>query len=272
MPTDDISGGLRNGVRSGAHSLFLSRLHAINHSEPSAARPIYRSTARGRNRLSALALALALAGCATPPRQPVTAPITQAAPDTATWYLAAQAAGTPVYRIDADASLVTIFVHRGGPMARFGHDHIVASHTLSGYAAPSANRADLRLRLDEMTVDEPALRRAAGLATDPDADAIAGTRTNMLTRVLDAEHYPEVLLHAEREGEQLRLAVTLHGQTRNYLVPATVVEDAASVTASGALTLRQTDFGVTPMSVMGGAIVVEDALDLQFSLVARRLP
>jgi hypothetical protein len=188
------------------------------------------------------------------------------------WYLAAAAQGTPVYRIDPTASLLTIFVHRGGAMARFGHDHVVASRTITGFTAPSANRADLRLRLDEMTVDEPALRRAAGLATDPDADAIAGTRTNMLTRVLDAEHYPDVLLHAEREGDQLRIAITLHGHTRSYRVPATVTDDGAAITTSGALSLKQTDFGITPMSVMGGAIAVEDQLDLKFQLTARRLP
>ena len=255
MPTQDASGGLINGVR-----VFLSRLHAINYSDP-----IYQFTAA--------AFALTLAGCTVQPRQQVTpSPTTEAPQDTTPWYLTARAAGTPVYRLDPAASLVTIFVHRGGPMARFGHDHIIASHTLSGYTAPSANRADLHLRLDELTVDEPDLRRAAGLTTDPDADAIAGTRSNMLTRVLEAERYPEVLLHAEREGNELRLAVTLHGQTRSYLIPATVTEDPASVTTSGTLTLRQTDFGMTPMSVLGGAILVEDALDLRFKLVARRLP
>lgn len=225
--------------------------------------------------VASLALLLALAGCTTQtPAPPANqAPqVIQTAPDTSAWYLAAGASGTPVYRIDPTASLITIFVHRGGTLARLGHDHVVASRTLSGFTAPSANRADLRLRLDEMTVDEPALRRAAGLATDPDADAIAGTRTNMLTRVLDAEHFPDVLLHAEREGEQLRLAITLHGKTRSYLVPATITDDGASVTATGALSLKQTDFGITPMSVMGGAIAVEDQLDLKFQLLARRLP
>lgn len=225
--------------------------------------------------VASLALLLALAGCSTQtpaPAPELAAQAMQAAPDATAWYLGAAASGTPVYRIDPIASLMTIFVHRGGSLARLGHDHVVASRTLAGFTAPSANRADLRFRLDEMTVDEPALRRAAGLATDPDADAIAGTRTNMLTRVLDAEHFPDVLLHAEREGAQLRIAITLHGQTRNYLVPAKISDDGVTVTASGALALKQTDFGITPMSVMGGAIAVEDQLDLQFQLLARRLP
>jgi hypothetical protein len=269
MPDPTASDEFKYRAGRGRISVFLSRLHAINYSDPPAARPIFKFTARAA---APVLLAFTLAACA--PQQPARQPA-QPAPvqaDTTTWYLTAAAAGTPVYRIDPAASLLTIFVHRGGTLARFGHDHVVASRALSGFTAPSANRADLRLRLDELTVDEPALRRAAGLATDPDADAIAGTRTNMLTRVLDAEHFPEVYLHAEREGEQLRVAINLHGQTRSYLIPATISDDGATVTAAGALPLKQTDFGITPMSVMGGAIAVEDQLDLNFQLLARRLP
>jgi hypothetical protein len=37
------------------------------------------------------------------------------------------------------------------------------------------------------------------------------------------------------------------------------------------LTLRQTDFGIAPLSVLGGAIQVKDAVDLSFRLHARPL-
>lgn len=221
---------------------------------------------------TALLLLALLGGCAPPVQQP---PPVSAPPEAAAgWYLKAAAAGQKVYRIDAAQSLVAVTVRRGGAFARFGHDHVVASRTLSGYAAPDAGRADFQFRLDQMTVDEAPLRTEAGLDTQPDADAIAGTRNNMLTRVLEAERFPVVMLRAERvpgKADALRLAVTLHGVTRKVDVTTKIERNGAQLVASGALTLLQTDFGITPMSVMGGAMTVQDPMELRFRIVATAL-
>lgn len=220
-----------------------------------------------------LPLLVLVAGCASmtaPPPAP-----TPAAPAFG-WYQDA-ARAQQVLRIDAALSLITVTVRRGGTFARMGHDHVVASRSIEGFVAPDAGRADFRFRLDQMTVDETDLRTKAGLATQPDPDAIAGTRTNMLTRVLDAERFPLVELHAERaagkgakvdKGEILRLTVTLHGVSRTVDVPTTIERGAGGLTASGTLILNQSDFGITPMSVMGGALTVQDPMELAFRIVA----
>lgn len=220
---------------------------------------------------SSLALAL-VAGCGTPPATNGT-PAAPAGPAQAgepfAWY---RSAAEPVYRIDPARSLIAVTVRRGGPFARFGHDHVVASRTVQGFAAPRAGRADFQFRLDELTVDEPELRRAAGLDTEPSPDAIAGTRANMLGKVLDAERFPLVQLRAERiaaDPARLKLAVTLHGTTRSYEVPTVIETGSGTLAASGELRLRQSDFGITPLSILGGAISVQDALDVRFSIVAR---
>jgi hypothetical protein len=49
-----------------------------------------------------------------------------------------------------------------------------------------------------------------------------------------------------------------------------VTRDATGVVARGALRLRQSDFGITPFSVAGGAIQVADVLDVSFVIVAVR--
>lgn len=189
-------------------------------------------------------------------------------PDETHWYQQAKAAGRQVLTIDSAQSLITVTVRRGGLLSQFGHDHVVASRGITGFAAVQDGRADFQFRLDQMSVDEPALRRAAGLDTDPDAEAIAGTRRNMLGKVLEADRYPLVLLHAQRSGELTRLTITLHGVTRDYSLPVAVDSSAAALVASGSLALKQSDFGITPMSVMGGAIKVEDTLALRFRIVA----
>jgi hypothetical protein len=217
-----------------------------------------------------LLVLLLLAACAgqvaPPPALPPAAPV-----DTAeSWYRQAAKAGKKVYAIDGARSLITITVRRGGALARMGHDHVVASRTLTGFVAPDAGRADFHFRLDQMSVDEPALRTAAGLDTQPSADAIAGTRANMLTRVLEAERYPMVMLRVDRaqQADMVRLTVTLHGVTHSMDVPLKIEHGAGSLTASGSLTLMQTAFGITPMSVMGGAMTVQDPMELQFKIVA----
>ena len=188
-------------------------------------------------------------------------------------YRTAAAAGAAVYAVDPDASLVTVKVRRGGLMARLGHDHVVASHTLTGHAAPGMGRADVAFRIDQLTVDEPQLLREAGIDTRPSPEAVEGTRHNMLGPVLEAQRYPVVTLHAERSVDRngpLRVAITLHGVTRWLELPAAVQVDAHQVTAQGTARLKQTDFGITPFTVGGGLLAVDDELEVRYRIVARR--
>ena len=224
---------------------------------------------------AALLAAALLAGCTVaPPPDPVSLD----AGNAAQWYRQAAASGTNVLVIDPAQSLVTVTVRRGGALARFGHDHVVASRGVTGFAAPSAGRADFHFRLDQMTVDEADLRRAAGLDTEPSADAIAGTRANMLTKVLEAERFPLVILSARQpagqvlgqvSGQPLQLSITLHGVTRTVAAPTRIDTTPQGLVATGTLQLRQSDFGITPMSVMGGAMTVQDTMELRYRIVAR---
>ena len=156
-------------------------------------------------------------------------------------------------------------------MARLGHDHVVAVRTLSGHVAPDMGRADLAFRLDQMTVDEPPLLGEAGIARQPSPEAVEGTRNNMLGPVLEAQRYPVVRLHVQGlDGGRLDVAVTLHGTTRRLALPAAVRVDGEQVSANGTAILKQTDFGVTPFSVGGGLLSVQDALEVRYHIVARR--
>jgi polyisoprenoid-binding protein YceI len=182
----------------------------------------------------------------------------------------AQADAGPLLRIDAAQSLIAVTVRRGGILARLGHDHVVASHAITGTVSPSRNVADFQFRLDEMRIDEADLRQIAGLEKQPSADAIEGTRHNMLTKVLDAERYPLVTVHAERiaAGQPLRVAITLHGVTRTLDIPVQLREEHGVINVKGTVVLKQTDFGLTPFSVMGGAMAVLDQMELRFDLNA----
>src|SRR4051812_1090480 len=136
-------------------------------------------------------------------------------------YERALAEGKAVYRVDPARSTVVIEVRRAGSLARLGHDHIVAGYDVRGDVMPGSDRADLYIALNGLVVDEPKLRAEAGFDTEPTADAIAGTRRNMLSRVLEAERFPFALvsvgaIDAERVAS---VAITLHGTTRAMRIP-----------------------------------------------------
>lgn len=200
------------------------------------------------------------------------APPAPASPATASVPLAPPARAEKLWTIDTRATLLTITVRRGGALARLGHDHVVASRTVTGWVAPDLKQADFQFRLDAMSVDESALRASAGLATTPTAEAIAGTRHNMLVRVLDAERYPDVRVQATLQagGKAVDAAITLHGVTRQLVVPVTLVQapDGGGLRASGAFVLKQSDFGIVPFAILGGAMAVQDPMELAFDIVA----
>lgn len=204
--------------------------------------------------------ALTLAACRTAPPAPVQgpAPAPELAPD------------RQAYRIQSGDSLIAITVRRGGLLARMGHDHVVATRAVDGFVDLARGRTELRFRLDQLTVDEPELRRDAGLQTQPSADAIDGTRRNMFSKVLQAEAHPWVLVRAVLEGDVLRADITLHGVTRGYRVPVQLAVQGNSLQARGAFVARQSDFGITPFAVFGGALAVQDEMELRFAISARQ--
>lgn len=190
------------------------------------------------------------------------------------YYREAAAQGMPVLRVDPAASVIVIEVYRGGSLARLGHDHVIASHDLRGFVAPRAQRADLYLRLDRLVVDEPELRKQAGFDTQPSDEDIAGTRRNMLTS-MEAERFPFALVRITSDGGSeeplMNVTVAAHGVERTVRVPVHVEASGGSLVATGRVALKQTDFGVTPLSVLGGAITVKDEMTVRFAIRAGAL-
>jgi hypothetical protein len=230
---------------------------------------------RMRNAFVAAALAALVAACAwQAPRPP--APDGQAPANfPEQHYLQAAARGDPVFRVDPASSLVVIEVRRGGSLARLAHDHVVASHDVRGYVAPGEGRADIYVALAALVVDEPGLRAEAKFDTQPTDDDIAGTRRNMLNALQAADH-PFALVRITRADAnaadtRLNVAITLHGATHTLQVSAQIDAGIDEIGASGRLALRQTDFGITPLSVLGGAIQVQDEVSLRFTIRARRI-
>jgi polyisoprenoid-binding protein YceI len=237
--------------------------------------------------LPAVLLVGVLGGCALRP-QPA-APAPPAAPPPTP----APHEGTP-YDIVPQASLLTILVYRGGTLASAGHNHVVASHELTGtiYVPAELLRGSFEVHIPvaTLTVDEAALREkqsAADFPPDVSEGAKEGTRRNLLgPALLDAEHYPEIVLRALRlerppplagaasagaasDTVLAQLQSSVRGQLRTLTLPVRYARAERELVVSGEMPLRQSDLGLTPFSAMLGALQVQDEMHVSFRIVAR---
>lgn len=186
------------------------------------------------------------------------------------------------YGIDADRSVVTLRVYRAGRLAKLGHNHVITSANETGYAwtsgEPVTSGFEVRIAVAELVVDDPAARAAAGPDFPGELSGAArdGTRTNMLrAEVLDGERYPEIVVRAGSLSgtwgqPTVAASVTLKGQTRSIAVPLEISRAENSIAARGVFSVLQSDFGITPFSIGGGAIAVADAVDISFEIRAVR--
>jgi len=240
-----------------------------------------RSASRS-HRQALLLLALPLVLCACQPQiQPHSGTPPATTPSAAHWpgydYAGSAAIGQTVFRLDPAASRVEIVVRRDGPLARFGHDHVLTVQDPEGFLlldpADAASRADLRFRPDRLSVDSPAARARHGLDTVPDAEDIEGTRANLLRFVLDAEQWPWASLELSdfehRQGHySAKLSVRINGAESSMRQPFRLRQEAARVTVDGFLVLRQTELGLEPFAALGGGLRVADPMEVHFHLEA----
>ncbi len=185
------------------------------------------------------------------------------------------------YTIDAGRSELRILVYRAGPLARLGHNHVLLNRAVHGavsFAEHGVARLSLEVPVAAFAVDEPAARREEGadFGGEIPEDAKSGTLHNMLSAaLLDAVEFPVIGVNASAagapaSGTQLvaTVAFRIAGHDSTIDVPFVLDGDSHSLSATGSLELRQSALGLTPYSLMLGALQVQDAITIKFRLVA----
>jgi len=64
--------------------------------------------------------------------------------------------------------------------------------------------------------------------------------------------------------------LSLHGMTRSVALPLRVEVSADTLKASGRLVLRQTDYGISPVTV-AGVVKVKDEITIEYAFVATKV-
>ncbi len=238
---------------------------------------------RGQISIATLIAAILLVSCTSSPISPMSAS-TGPSPlgmtkDFAVHYAEFSKAQGKLFNLDPKISSVRIYAFRAGQAANVGHNHVLSAPQFKGYfylapAGAGASSFDLEFRLDQLEIDIPDHRSSLGkaFASKLSAEAIASTREHLLgENNLQAMRFPFVRIRSVQiSGEApkfaVKIAVELHGQTREIWVPLTVTGLPENLIVEGSLVLRQTDFGAKPYSVLGGLLAVEDEVIVEFKL------
>ena len=164
--------------------------------------------------------------------------------------------------IDTRKSSITIHVGKTGLFSAAGHDHWVSAPIASGEIVdPGAQSVNF-------SVDAHKLKVKPDAKVKPEDEA--QIQETMQQKVLESAMYPRIefrsssVTKAGAGSWRVTGQLTLHGVTKSVVVSVRQTGDAFS----GDARIKQTDFGIQPIRVAGGAVKVKDELDIHFDVVA----
>jgi polyisoprenoid-binding protein YceI len=185
----------------------------------------------------------------------------------------AAAAGT--FAIDGSTSNLRVHVGKTGLGSFAGHEHDAVTNGVSGEVI--ADFDDLSRSSVEISVDAHSLKIADRDESPEDVQKVQ--QTMLGPQVLDVARFPAIRFRSRIvRGEMLQPGVyavalagefSLHGVTKPITAPVRLETQGNTLTVTGKLVVKQTDFGIQPISAGGGLVNVEDDVTITFQIVAR---
>lgn len=159
-------------------------------------------------------------------------------------------------------STITIKVNKAGMFSTFAHNHLIKAPIARVNVDAARLAGEITVMARDMKVVDPEV-------SDKDRAEIQNTMLG--PKVLDQEKYPEIHFVTTRVEpgtvpQTFRVTGTLelHGTKRemSFVVARTLDH------YHGAPRLKQSDFGIKPVSLLGGSVKVKDELELEFDVYA----
>jgi polyisoprenoid-binding protein YceI len=180
------------------------------------------------------------------------------------------------YTFDASHSSIEVNVYKEGLFSAFAHNHLISAKDFSGSVqfdpgTVANSSVTLRVAAKSLTVMDPGV-------SDKDRQQIQATMLG--EQVLDVARYPEIsfrstgVTQVQQQASGWRLDLTgmlqLHGTEKQVSFPLSVRTENGELIAEGEASLLQTDFGITPVKIAGGAVKVKNRLRIHFLIHAHR--
>jgi YceI-like domain len=163
--------------------------------------------------------------------------------------------------IDTGRSTITIHVGKSGLFSAAAHDHTIdAPIALGSMRESGAPHIEFTVEAAKMTV-----------RPDPKVDAKthATIQADMENMTLEVTKFPQVTFHSSRvekvaEGQwKVEGDLALHGVTK----PVSLMVRQNGESYSTRTVIKQTDFGIKPISIGGGMIKVKNEVEIDFQIV-----
>ena len=162
--------------------------------------------------------------------------------------------------IDVAHSTLRIHVGKSGLFSAAGHEHWVTAPIAEG-SVDEAEPAHVFFRVDanKLKVENDEKLSSADQAR---------VQETMQTKVLDSAHYPDISFRStsvEKTSDGTWLVkgdLRLHGQTHSV---SSIVHKENNAYL-GSCKIKQTDFGINPVTVAGGVVKVKNELEIEFSV------
>jgi polyisoprenoid-binding protein YceI len=176
------------------------------------------------------------------------------------------------YIVEAERSTFIVKAFATGLLSSLGHNPTIAFSDFEG-----------EIHLDPNTLQESTLRIVFHAASSTITDDINQKDQDEINRrthdeVLEADSYPDIVYESSQvsasktaEGQYwiaLNGELTLHGVTRNQPVSTHVSINGNNLRAMGDFSVRQSDYKITPVTALGGAIRLKDDLKITFDIYA----
>lgn len=172
-------------------------------------------------------------------------------------------------------STITVHVHKTGLFSAFAHDHVITAPVGSGVLDPKAMTVEITVPTKQMKVVDPDVS---------DKDRMEIQTTMLGPKVLDAEKFPEIRFQSSRveqiaarryrvtgklelHGSSRDLSFEVNGRTDSTPPPRSgFARDGVADRYQGKAKLKQTDFGIEPVSIAGGTVKVKDEVEVEFDV------
>ena len=182
------------------------------------------------------------------------------------------------YNVNHAKSYLLVIVGKSGAFSFAGHEHAALAAEWSFESSIDASNLNdsavtITIPVSSLIVDTAESRRLAGLGSGPSPGDVRKVQDTMLgPEVLDARNHPTIVFTSSSVAagaSELRVTgqFRMHGQAREITVPVRYARSPdGGFLFSGEFQVRQTDFGIKPVTVGMGTINVKNEVRIRFAV------